>query len=80
MEKENQLVSYLMENMKYGRIVFNKNPRNKHRIDCWSFMFIDVPGYDTMLVEAMTYFKNLGYIVVDKGTYIEIDDLFAKGK
>jgi hypothetical protein len=79
METKNNLTAFIEQNMKYGKIVFNKNPRNTHRVNCWSFVFVPVEDYDTMLSETLEYFKALGNIVVDHETYIEIDDMFAKG-
>jgi hypothetical protein len=79
-DEKNELVSFLIDHMTHGKIVFNKNPRNKRRIDCWSFRFIDLENYDELLDDAVLYFRSMGFIVVDHGVYMEIDNMFVRSK
>lgn len=79
-KEKNDLIVYIENNLKKGRIVFNKNSRDSRVVACWAFKRIPIENYEILLPDTIKYFKENSYIVHIFGSYIEIDDMYNFGR
>lgn len=73
---KNELIIFIENNMKNGKIMFNIDPRNTIPQRCPSFKFIPIDNYDIMIKDAITYFRNKGFLVTENKTICEIIILY----